>query len=86
MAAEYYRQRCEVAAAYAAADPRNANWRRDLAAAETTYAGVLRLLGSWQEAGQAYQRAIAILRPIVEAAPDLRYGNAISQMRNSVSG
>jgi tetratricopeptide (TPR) repeat protein len=71
MAAQHYSLRREVATAYSATDPRNADWRRDVAAAESTYAGVLRLLGSFREAEQAYERAIAILRPIAEATPAL---------------
>ena len=55
--------------AYAAADPRNADWRRDEAAAESTFAGALRLMGSLREAERAYERAIAIIRPIAEASP-----------------
>ena len=43
-AAEYYRLRREVAAAYASADRRNADWRRDEAAAESSFGGVLRLM------------------------------------------
>ena len=55
--------------ASAAADPRNANWRRDEAAAESTLAGALRLMGRLREAERAYERAIAIIRPIAEASP-----------------
>ena len=66
-----------MAAAYSATDTRNANWRRDLAAAETTYAvgSSARLVG---EAGQGYERAIAILRPSSRRRRISRYGSATS--------
>ena len=69
MAAEYYRVQREVASASAAVDPRNATWRRDVASAESTFAGALRLMGSLREAERAYERALAIIRPIAEASP-----------------
>src|SRR4029434_1032168 len=50
MAVKYYQTRREVASAYSAADPRNADWRRDVAAAESTLAAALRLMGSLPEA------------------------------------
>ena len=45
-AAKYYRLRREVASTSAAADPRNADWRRDEAAAEASLAGALRLIAA----------------------------------------
>jgi tetratricopeptide (TPR) repeat protein len=69
MAVKFYRMQRELAAAYAAADPRNANWRRDEASAESNLAGALRLMGSLARAERAYEHAIAIIRPIADASP-----------------
>ena len=69
MAAEYYRVQREVASASAAVDPRNATGAETSPAAESTFAGALRLMGSLREAERAYERALAIIRPIAEASP-----------------
>jgi tetratricopeptide (TPR) repeat protein len=58
-----------VASAYAAADPRNSDWRRDEAMAESNLAGALHLMGSLQEAARTYERALTIIKPIADASP-----------------
>ncbi len=68
-AAEYYRMRRKVAAANAAADPRNDDWRREVASSESILAGALRLMGSLREAERTYERAIEIIRPIAKESP-----------------
>ena len=59
---EHYRLRREVASAYAAADPRNANWRRDAGRGRGEPTPVALRLTRLVAGGRApYERAIAII-------------------------
>lgn len=52
----------------AASDPRNADWRRDLAIAEFRLATAFRLAGRLADAQPGYERAVDLLRPIAAAS------------------
>jgi len=63
-ATRYARNGADVAALYAAVDPRNLDWQRDVGRTQATYADCLQWQGDLTRAAALYASSLAILRPI----------------------
>ena len=68
-AEQQYRALYDLDADQVGTDPRNADWQRDLAVAESFEATAFRLMGDFSRARLLYQQAIARLRPLVDKSP-----------------
>jgi serine/threonine-protein kinase len=64
VATRYARDAADVAAYYAAVDPRNLDWQRDVGRTRATYADCLQWQGDLKRAAALYASSLAILRPI----------------------